>query len=86
MKLKLSVFLVIDLRVFEDDVVRLIENVKFRDVNNEFMKELECDKKKIKLFMNIFVFVDKIRNYYEMYLSDYMKLFMENVIKFYKYV
>lgn len=72
--------------MFEDDVVRLIENVKFRDVNNEFMKELECDKKKIKLFMNIFVFVDKIRNYYEMYLSDYMKLFMENVIKFYKYV
>ena len=37
-----------ELREFEDDVARLIENVKFRDVNNEFMKELERDKKKIK--------------------------------------
>ena len=39
---------VAELRAFEDDVARLIENVKFRDVNNEFMKELERDKKKIK--------------------------------------
>ena len=28
--------------------------MKFRDVNNKFMKELEHDKKKIKSSMNIF--------------------------------
>ena len=40
LKTKLSAPPVAELRVFEDDVARLIENVKFRDVNNEFMKEL----------------------------------------------
>ena len=38
LKSKLSAPPVLELRAFEDDV-------EFRDVNNEFMKELERDKK-----------------------------------------
>ena len=45
LKSKRSAPPVTELRAFEDDVARLIENVKFRDVNNEFMKELEGGKK-----------------------------------------
>ena len=81
LKSKLSAPPVAELRAFEDDVARLIENVKFRDVNNEFMKELEHDKKKIKSSTNIFVPADKRRNYYEMHPSDYTKLLTENVTK-----
>ena len=61
LKSKLSAPSVTELRAFEDDVARLIENVKFRDVNNEFMKELERDKKKIKSSTNIFVPADKTK-------------------------
>ena len=45
LKSKRSAPPVAELRAFEDDVVRLIENAKFRDVTNKFMKELERDKK-----------------------------------------
>ena len=85
LKSKLSAPSVTELRAFEDDVARLIENVKFRDVNNEFMKELERDKKKIKSSTNIFVPADKTRNYYEMHPSYYTKLLTENVTKSYKH-
>ena len=85
LKSKRSAPLVAELRAFEDDVARLIENVKFRDVNNEFMKESERDKKKIKSSTNIFVLADKTRNYYEMQPSDYTKLLRENVTKSYKH-
>ncbi|XP_068673499.1 uncharacterized protein [Montipora foliosa] len=85
LKSKLSAPSVTELRAFEDDVARLIENVKFRDVNNEFMKELERDKKKIKSSTNIFVPADKTRNYYEMHPSDYTKLLKKNVIESYKH-
>ena len=66
LKSKLSAPPVAELRAFDDDVARLIENVKFRDMNNEFMKELERDKKKVKSSTNIFVPADKARNYCEM--------------------
>ena len=85
LKSKRSAPPVAEIRAFEDDVARLIENVKFRDVNNEFMKELERDKKKIKSSRNIFVPADKRRNYYEMQPSDYTKLLTENVTKSYKH-
>ena len=82
LKSKRSAPPVAELRAFEDDVVRLIENAKFRDVSNEFMKELERDKKKITY---IFVPADKTRNYYEMQPSDYTKLLTENATKSYKH-
>ena len=69
----------------EDDVARLIDNVNFRHVNNEFMTELERDKRKIESSTNIFVPADKTRNYYEMHPSDYKKLLTQNVTKSYKH-
>ena len=57
MKSKLSAPTVAELRAFEDDVAR------FRDVNNEFLKELECDKK-IKSSTSFFVPADKTRIYH----------------------
>jgi len=83
LKSKRSAPPVAELRAFEDDVARLIE--KFRDVNNEFMKESERDKKTIKSSTNIFVPADKTRNYYEMQPSDDAKLLRENITKSYKH-
>ena len=61
LKSKLSAPPVAEYRAFEDEVARLIENVKFRDVNNEFMKEIELDRRKMKSSTNIFVPADKTR-------------------------
>ena len=55
-KSKLSAPSVAELRAFEDDVARLIEKAKFRDVNSEFMKELERDKKIKSSTNNLFLF------------------------------
>ena len=50
-----------ELKPFEDDVTRLLENVKFRDIRDDFIQALEKDKKIIDASKNVFVFADKIK-------------------------
>ena len=76
---------VADLKPFEDDLAKLLENVKFRNVNDEFIKTLEKDKRKINSSKNVFIFADKTRNIYEMEAKSYDKLLTENVTKTYKH-
>ena len=59
--------------------------MKFRNVNDEFIKTLEKDKRKINSSKNIFIFADKTRNIYEMEAKSYDKLLTENVTKTYKH-
>ena len=43
-KTRRSALYVADLKPFEDDLAKLLENVKFRNVNDEFIKTLEKDE------------------------------------------
>ena len=54
-----------DLKHFEDDLQKLIENIEFHNVRNHFQETLANDLKKIKSSLNVFVFADKTRNIYE---------------------
>ena len=76
---------VAELKPFEDDLAKLLENVKFRNINDEFIKTLKKDKKKINSSKNVFIFADKTRNIYEMEAKTYDKLLTENVTKTYKH-
>jgi len=39
---------------FEEDVVHMIENIKFRNVNDKFLYTLDNDLRKIKSSPNVF--------------------------------
>ena len=73
-----------ELKHFEDDVVRMIENIEFRNINEPFMKTLEKDKRRIQSSTNVFISADKTRNLYEMKPTTYEKLLTENITKTYK--
>ena len=73
-----------DMKPFEEDLTRMIENVQFRQSNDEFMATLETDKQKIKSSRNVFIFAEKTRNVYETDAATYNKLLTENITKTYK--
>ena len=52
------------MKKFKNKIFNLEKNLKYRKVNDEFKKEIEVDKKKIKTFKNILVKADKTTNYY----------------------
>ena len=76
---------VTDLKPFEEDVAKIIKNIKLRNVNSNFIKTLEKDKRKIKASKNVLIFADKSRNIYKMDAPTYNKLLTENVTKTYKH-
>ena len=67
------------LKPFEDDLLKLIESVKFRPVNTTFQKKLNRDAKRIKNEKNILVPADKTNNYYTVTPQQYKKLMKDNV-------
>ena len=73
------------LKPFEEDVLKLLENIKFRDTKNHFQENLANDLKKINSSNKIFVFADKTRNIYETSLDTYNKLLHDNITKTYKH-
>ena len=76
---------ILELKPFEEDVLKLLENIKFRDTKNHFQKNLANDLKKINSSDKIFVFADKTRNIYETSLDTYIKLLHDNITKTYKH-
>ena len=62
----------------------MIENIRFRNHTNEFIKTIEEDKKRIRTSKNVLTPADKTRNMYEMNATSYNKLLTENVTKTYK--
>ena len=75
---------ILELKAFEEDVLKIIENIKFRDTKNNFQESLASDLKKINTSENMFVFADKTRNIYETSLETYNKLLHDNITKTYK--
>ena len=70
---------------FEDDMINLIQNIKFNDTKCSFQRKLNIDiKNKIKRPDTLLIPADKTTNFYAMNLSSYDKLIKENVTKTYK--
>ena len=54
LKSKLSAPFVAKLKPFEDDLNKMIKNIKFRPVNDHFMQELQRDKRKKQIISKRF--------------------------------
>ena len=76
---------VLELKPFEEDVIKLLENIKFRDSKSHFQDTLVNDLKKINSSDNMFVFADKTRNIHETSLDTYNKLLHDNITETYKH-
>ncbi len=73
-----------NLKAFEDDLVKLIQNISFRDINEPFLNTINKDLKTINNSKNVYVFADKTKNIYEISPTEYNKLLTENITKSYK--
>ena len=73
-----------EIKAFEDDLIDLISNIKFRNINDDFLNNIENDMKKVSTSNNVFIFADKTRNIYESSPENYNKLLSENITKSYK--
>ena len=71
---------------FEEGMVDLIQNIKFKDnMKSSFQQKLDADiKNKIKKPNSLLIPADKTTNYYKMNTSAYNELIKENVTKSYK--
>jgi hypothetical protein len=69
---------------FEEDLIKLISDVSFRNVNDPFLKQVNEDIKNVNSSKNVFVFADKTTNVYETDPESYRKLLTENITKTYK--
>ena len=63
---------------FEDDFLRVIENLQFRDVKCPFQAKLHKDAKNIKQSTHMYIPADKTSNYYKLTKNDYDKLLKDN--------
>jgi hypothetical protein len=76
---------VTELKPFEDDMLTMIQNIKFRPVKCSLQKQLNNDVKNyIKKPDTVLVPADKTTNFDALQKSCYQKLITENVTKTYK--
>ena len=73
-----------ELKLFEDDLLELTANVKYKPVRNDFQNNLTKDIKKIDESKEVIVEADKTGNLYKVNPDVYRKLLTENVTKEYK--
>ena len=73
-----------DLIAFENDLVKLKQNVTFEHISNNFQDQMRTDIESIKRSKNIYIFADKFNNLYESDIKNYNKLLMNKVSKVYK--
>ena len=69
---------------FENDLVELIRNIKFRKIRNTFQEKLKEDIKLIKDSHKTMTFADKTSNMYRLTKEQYDKLIMNSITSTYK--
>ena len=75
-----------ELKPFEDDLVDMVKNIEFRNVNNSFQSKLKEEQAFVKSQTKVFVAADKTTNFYLLEPNDYKKYVDKNVQKEYKKV
>ena len=73
-----------ELKEFENDLVHLIQNIKFRHVPNHFQNKLRKDINLIKKDDHLYIPADKTNNYYRVKPADYEQLLEKSIHKNYK--
>ena len=71
---------------FENDLVELIRNIKFRQITNTFQEKLKEDIKLIKDSHKAMTFVNKTSKMYILTKEQYDKLIMDSIASTYKKV
>ena len=74
-----------ELERFEEDLTRMIENIKFRGTRNALQDKLQHDIARVNRSSSVFVQADKTRNLYEVSPEQYSKLLANNITKLYQH-
>ena len=69
---------------FENELMLLVKNIEFRNINDSFQKNLNDDIKRINTSKKVLVKADKSRNIYQLDKDDYEKYLRENITRTYK--
>lgn len=64
----------------------MVENIRFRSINNQFQNTLNEDITKIKASKRVIAFADKTRNLYKLDKNYYQKILRKNITKSHKKV
>ncbi len=73
-----------ELKPFENDMFKTIENIKFKHTSHPLLSNLKQDIAKVKASDQVIVSADKTRNFYKIDVHDYQKILPQNVTKSYK--
>ena len=73
-----------ELKDFEDDMLKMIQSVKFKQVNNPFLNKLKEDTDSIQTEPKLLIAADKTTNFYKLEPSEYNDLLEKNITKSYK--
>ena len=73
-----------ELKDFEDDMLKMIQFVKFKQVNNPFLNKLKENTDRIKNEPKLLIAADKTTNFYKLEPSTYNDLLEKNMTKSYK--
>ena len=69
---------------FEDDLVDLVKNIKFRKVRNDFQMKLREDLRKVQSLKKTLTFADETSNMYWLEKEEYHRLLQNAVTTIYK--
>ena len=69
---------------FEDDMLKMIQSTKFKQVNNPFLNKLKGDTKRIKNETKLLIAADLTKNSYKLESSTYNDLLKQNITNSYK--
>ena len=73
-----------ELKEFEDGMMKIIQKVKFKNIECQFQKDLNEDIKSIKRDNRLFVKADKSTNFYKLEATKNNQLLHDNITKTYK--
>ena len=73
-----------ELCAFEQDMYDMISSLKFREIKDNFQKQLSHEVSRIKNTRKIIVNADKTSNVYQMEREEYLKLLNDNITKHYQ--
>ena len=73
-----------ELKDFEDDMLKMIQSVKFKQVNNPFLNKLKEDTDSIQTEPKLLIAADKTTNFHKLEPSEYNDLLEKNITTSYK--
>ena len=69
---------------FEEDLTKMLGNIKFQRVGGQFQKKLHDDVRRINESTKLFIPADKTQNYYEVPREEYERILQGNITKTYR--